>query len=247
MKLPSQYHDDETVQDDFAAPVDLHTPPSKPTAGYMSFPLWAVGAFILVQAGFIYFRVLSSRWPTCPYPNPQVLYSPAQEAVEYKSVKFHSILHGGTPDTFDGPPSPELDAAWEDIYNFGISKVGEAQASRLVNYTTHLPHNPSAYLVGIDVFHQLHCLNTLRKYLYPGYYVAEKNEDQSLQCSSDISTVVWSPTPRNGVVEPLPRFDVLHSCKDFNKIKEWAWERRTGMYTDGPGEPHGHGGHGMHE
>ncbi|KAG6856703.1 hypothetical protein H0H87_001492 [Tephrocybe sp. NHM501043] len=261
MNLPSKYHDDETVQDGRVSPVDFQLPTSKPAPGYISFPLWAVVAVILVQASLVYFRV-HSRSFTCPYPNPQVLYSPAQEAVEYKAVKFHSILHGGPPDVFDGPPSPELDAAWENIYNFGISKVGEAQASQLVNYTTSMPHDPSAYLVGIDVFHQLHCLNTLRKYLYPDYYVAESNEDQvernvhishclnsvrqSLQCSSDISTVVWSPTSRNGIVEPLPRFDVLHSCKDFDKIKEWAWERRTGLYTDGPGEPQGHGGHGAH-
>ncbi|KAG6814715.1 hypothetical protein H0H93_012479, partial [Arthromyces matolae] len=160
----------------------------------------------------------------------------------------------------------------------GISRIGETQASRLVNYTIQIPHEPSGYLVGIDVFHQLHCLvsvlespqkhflkrslkNILRKYLSPGsaaeYYVDENFEQrnihiahcvnsirQSLQCSSDISTVVWKLTPRaDGGVEPLPQFDVLHSCKDFGKIREWAAERHTGYSVDGPDDPHGPSSH----
>ena len=33
-----------------------------------------------------------------------------------------------------------------------------------------MPGDDNGYVIGLDVFHQLHCLNHLRKILYPDRY-----------------------------------------------------------------------------
>lgn len=149
------------------------------------------------------------------------------------------------------PPSDEVDAAWEDLYNvFGISAIPRESAVLLPNETIHVPGDKSHYLVGLDVFHQLHCLNRIRKALYPVYYPPDEREDaetrarhlshcvnsirQSIQCSSDISAIVFEEDTR-------PLFEIVHSCRNFTKIREWAIEHRARISKPGKdSEMYGH-------
>lgn len=48
-------------------------------------------------------------------------------------------------------------------------RIPEHQATQLVNRTSKIP-NDDHYIVSIDVFHQLHCLDNMRKYLWPQHY-----------------------------------------------------------------------------
>lgn len=54
------------------------------------------------------------------YPS-QLTYSPAQEAIEYKVEVFHQNVESA-PSQFQGPPSAELDQAWEDLYQCEFSQ-----------------------------------------------------------------------------------------------------------------------------
>jgi hypothetical protein len=49
-------------------------------------------------------------------------YSPAQEAIEYKIEVFHQNIETA-PSQFQGPPSAELDQAWEDLYQCECQSV----------------------------------------------------------------------------------------------------------------------------
>lgn len=53
----------------------------------------------------------------------------------------------------------------------GIVEVSAEEAMILPNATAEMPHKPDSYVVEIDVFHQLHCLNYVRKALYPDRYM----------------------------------------------------------------------------
>src|SRR4051812_13267819 len=48
----------------------------------------------------------------------------------------------------------------------GISKISAEEAKKLPVPTLTIP-GTNDYLVQLDVFHELHCLNDLRKLLYP--------------------------------------------------------------------------------
>lgn len=52
----------------------------------------------------------------------------------------------------------------------GISWITKEEASRMVNQTLPAPHDPDKYMIQLEVFHNLHCLNMLRKSLYPDEY-----------------------------------------------------------------------------
>ncbi|KAG1883797.1 hypothetical protein F4604DRAFT_1736529 [Suillus subluteus] len=53
-------------------------------------------------------------WVRAPSIDDVVLYSPANEAVEYVGIiRFNGTL--GTPSIYRGPPSPEINAAWDRI------------------------------------------------------------------------------------------------------------------------------------
>jgi hypothetical protein len=58
-------------------------------------------------------------------------------------------------------------------YTDGIIEVTAEEAANLPNSTAELPHKPNSYVVEIDIFHQLHCLNYIRKALYPDRYMED--------------------------------------------------------------------------
>ncbi|TFK38461.1 hypothetical protein BDQ12DRAFT_112969 [Crucibulum laeve] len=175
-------------------------------------------------------------------PGRKQLFSPAQDVIEYEVKTFHVGFEGDMT-VYQGEPSKELDEAWEDLYNFGISRIPKSQAAQLANKTSAIPDDPGYYIVELDVFHQLHCLNMIRKALNPlGYpdmsltnpdpQEAKDNKEhishcidsirQSLMCAGDVSTIVWQ------WAEPLKkaivRGDVAHTCRNFEKIREWGKE-----------------------
>ncbi|KAG4438818.1 hypothetical protein IFR05_005709 [Cadophora sp. M221] len=75
-------------------------------------------------------------------------------------------------------PNPEADAIWEDlelirtivISGDEVRKLGKDPATAAKFDNEYWGFGDDAYMAQIDVFHQLHCLNELRKLTYPAYY-----------------------------------------------------------------------------
>jgi len=117
--------------------------------------------------------------------------------------------------------------------------------SHLLNKTVHFPVHgyEGTYAVGLDVFHQLHCLNTIRKAFYPRRYnksmvnldgtidwAAWMHIDhcieslrQSLTCSADVTANGFEWLPQTHYLRP--RLDTVHRCRNFSRIREYAFER----------------------
>ncbi|KAI7779588.1 hypothetical protein LA080_000700 [Diaporthe eres] len=100
-----------------------------------------------------------------------------------------------------GDPNPEIDAAWEALVEVdGVDLMGD-EATSVVGTTFQKPG--SAWLVGVDGFHQLHCINMMYRSLYPDYYPPKHSPDfhrihmehcidylrQSVMCSLDITPI----------------------------------------------------------
>ena len=107
-------------------------------------------------------------------PRPDV-YSPAAGATQWKPVVFHNGFHGDvTP--WQGPPSDDVDHRWEEIYTgVGVIKITADEAAQLPNQTLPIPEEDDGYIVGIEVYHQLHCLDIIRRALYPDRYGGDRN------------------------------------------------------------------------
>ncbi|KAH8894624.1 hypothetical protein GQ53DRAFT_744732 [Thozetella sp. PMI_491] len=172
---------------------------------------------------------------------------PAEVALDYEVRQFHL---GFAPDTteYQGAPSDEVDQKWSDLYDMGNTLLDKDQAMLIPNKTILFPHDPNhRYLVNLDVFHQLHCLNLIRQAFHPEYYKPHNpgphagDEDgllgpshishcidsirQSLMCNADISVMNWVWNERKGQNQPIGQN--YHTCRRFDKIQEWARQHAT--------------------
>lgn len=166
------------------------------------------------------------------------LFSPAMAATKWKKVVFHNNFHGDrTP--WQGPPTDEVDKAWENSYiDIGVIKIPKADADRLPNQTLPIPGEDDGYIVGVEVYHQLHCLDLIRRHLYPDRYGADTkmspqgrieywihlehcidNLRQTIMCYSDITTIPWKVNER--LQAEFPDAHTTHMCRDFDALTEW--------------------------
>ncbi|KAF7359821.1 Threonyl-tRNA synthetase [Mycena venus] len=180
------------------------------------------------------------------YSGPAMVYSPAQEAVEY-GITSYAI---GRNEKFRIPPSPALDKAWDNLYNcdipfivsypnhvlisiqVGISQIPKSQATLLPNKTHPIPGDEKNYIVELDVFHNLHCLNMIRMRVHSDYYLDSEAMEighldhcidwirQALMCAGDTSVIVWQWDAAQNIT--TFQGDVVHTCRNFDKLREWG-------------------------
>jgi hypothetical protein len=47
---------------------------------------------------------------------------------------------------------------------------------------------------------------------------------QNLMCESDIGVITFHYIPGGADDDPWPDFNTWHTCRNFDKVKEWAME-----------------------
>ncbi|KAJ5614790.1 hypothetical protein N7528_008444 [Penicillium herquei] len=172
---------------------------------------------------------------------------PAQSALEVQKVRFSGnlvMLDNGTllatswdhdSPKYTGEPSDELDARWKALYRDDGVDLRGAEADSIRGHTFTKPGGWST--VGIDVFHQLHCLDTLRQGLRQDYYTKHDEEPaytihlnhcldylrQAVMCNVDMTPILISWDDKRS--RPLADFEMEHTCRDFWKVRDWARER----------------------
>lgn len=97
-------------------------------------------------------------------------------------------IQGTLFDDYDPPviyrqnPSPEVDRAWDDIAKielFGVDADAIRKLGKDPSKAVRIPQewvktDEPQYLVELDVQHQLHCLNEIRRYAYWDYYYSDR-------------------------------------------------------------------------
>ncbi|KAJ4470467.1 hypothetical protein J3R30DRAFT_1221802 [Lentinula aciculospora] len=176
---------------------------------------------------------------------PKHLFSPADDVIHYQvqEITFqHHTPYKGVGD--------EVDWAWAALYNYSKTVVSREKTSLLTNKpdplypvsalksthghrnrVTSTSHNVEpVYLIELDVFSQLHCLDDIRKFVHSNEYSSSPSTDriswcidslrQSLMCTADINPMVYS---RNPNTEEFELSDSnAYTCRDFEAIREWA-------------------------
>ncbi|KAJ7779872.1 hypothetical protein B0H16DRAFT_1300051 [Mycena metata] len=159
--------------------------------------------------------------------------APADAVVE-KIIRVYPVGFSHDLSEFQGPPSPPVDDAWDKLYQHGISRIPKNAGALLPNRTSPIPGDPGYYIAELDVYHQLHCLNTIRKALHPVYYpdwditkggyprehVSHCLEciRHSIMCHSDTSVVVWQWN--TALNQTSPNTSIPHTCRNFDRIQE---------------------------
>ncbi|XXH05724.1 hypothetical protein Hte_012160 [Hypoxylon texense] len=204
--------------------------------------------FVLLFLGFNH--SLSRFQRSDPF---QEFYTPAKDAIEYRNQLFHNPIPGQTDD-YAGPPTPERNEKWKALYYVGETRLSKSEASRIHNKTAAARAGTDEdYPIVFTIFHDLHCLDAIRITL--GYLRDDKwnstynpyslpwpeefeeglySEDhayhclngirQSLQCHSDVTPQVFQYVPERDMIRS--NFNVLHTCRNFDAIRQWALERQ---------------------
>jgi hypothetical protein len=152
---------------------------------------------------------------------------------------------------FRREPSAEVDAAWDKISTLRPLAIGRKELIKLgydpeqtAMWPEDLGIGRDKYIARMDVFHQLHCLNTLRKEAYFSHYYGygnrtEKQEIhlshclhlllQNLMCTAnvDIITHFWTETRSLA----WPDFSINHKCRDFDSLLKWQEENSLSIDT----------------
>ncbi|KAK1755484.1 hypothetical protein QBC47DRAFT_413247 [Echria macrotheca] len=180
----------------------------------------------------------------CPSLEP---YSPASKVSQYVPTVFSSgdtRHHTG----YQGWPDDEKDALWMDLYRYGISlAVSSSDYDKMIDTTEKMPVRgfEQDYVVGLDVFHQLHCLNMIRMGFYPGRYNTSllkpdgtinylqwvhvdhciESIRQSVMCHADIATFTYRWSDKDKIMKP--ELGSTHICRNFTIVREYAMERNV--------------------
>lgn len=127
----------------------------------------------------------------------------------------------------------------------GVSKINKSEAAQMYNRTSPI-NNEGDYVVTLDVFHQLHCLNKMRQKIYwntTNYgepepdYINTAHVDhcidqmrQSLMCTVDVTPIPYQWYEKYHAY--MPATGIVHQCRDFEKVQEWASHRVVGEAWD---------------
>jgi len=165
-----------------------------------------------------------------------------------------TLLPSPTDEIFRNEPGPEVDAAWRRISDerpIAISREEVMALGKDPDKSVRYPDSfglGEAYAARIDVFHQIHCLDALRREAYFDHYYGDKYSDfnstsklhkthlshcvyyllQNIMCQAtvDVYTHVWTDT----VLNPFPDFRINHQCKNFDAILDWQDHNSIGLH-----------------
>ncbi|KAJ4987024.1 tat pathway signal sequence [Stagonosporopsis vannaccii] len=181
--------------------------------------------------------------------------------VHFNRVRFNGSLLAAN--VFRQDAGPEVDAAWKSLgadFNAVRIPVSEAAKSNLAPDQVKIKEKyGGGYPANVEGLHHLHCLNLLRKSLAWNieYYQEQglgpfSNPQhilkhhvthcldilrQQLMCTVDIGVLgqVWYQ-PSEKPAQAFVDFNTMHTCRNFETIRDWAKEHQLPNAKDTPGD-----------
>ncbi|KAG1883787.1 hypothetical protein F4604DRAFT_1920293 [Suillus subluteus] len=241
----SQYSPVDVVDDDDTKLLDGGIAATSPPPRSRFAHLWPwLSHGVLMSITLVFFTL----WAQAPSIDDVVLFSPANEAVESIGiVKFNGSF--GATSIYRGSPSPELDAAWDSVsFNARpirmtleqLLRTGEQPSPSMARYSDEYG---GGYMATVEVIHQLHCLDMLRRVSWGDHYYHHGNMHESPEefrthidhciemlrqftmCAGDTTMITHDWV--EGRTTPFADFNVHHQCRNFEKVLNWVDEHRV--------------------
>ncbi|KAK3317706.1 hypothetical protein B0T19DRAFT_469476 [Cercophora scortea] len=182
-------------------------------------------------------------------------YSPIFDSLNLnpKMLTFNGALRDNSS-IWRKPPSPEVDKAWDYLATEGLELITVSSddlrksgkdPEKCVKAPTSWGEGSDAYIAQIETFHQIHCLNELRKSMYYDYYYKTPPNElytshkahcvhmllQVIMCSADVGLISHNWVHNERIQEPKTRpmadFNMVKKCRDFDALLDWAREKGT--------------------
>lgn len=184
--------------------------------------------------------------------------------VDLKTTRMKGPFLDEDHDILRQAPSPEVDAAWENLTDHGLAYVPSQDIIKMGKDPAVVAHfgpefglRDDAYGVETDIIHKIHCLNMIRKDVYFDYYWLDMYPDrvpferhrwhtnhclyillQSLMCdaNTDLIPQVWM----EDYPWPTPDFNINRKCGNLDAVVKWEKEHRVDHYSkEHMPKPHG--------
>lgn len=167
--------------------------------------------------------------------------SPALSAIsdEYETRRFTGTLGAASP--YMGRPTEERVEHWRKLQrprSFGLTREQLLELGASEDSVQIPEEDGGGYMAVLEVYHHIHCVEELWKYTWPDYYqswagepdsVFRKHLDhcadmvrQKLMCDGDVTPLTFNWV--KGFSHPVPNFNVLHKCRSYDAINDWARE-----------------------
>ncbi|OAQ99428.1 hypothetical protein LLEC1_05538 [Akanthomyces lecanii] len=145
--------------------------------------LWPIlnVALFCASLGFFAFGYLQSHPSDLEMMKRTSFYSPIWDSIKLRShdaVVSGALWTHNASDPFRSftTPSASVDAHWQSLEDIRVFPITEAQLLRLgkdpsvsVKFPPSYGLGDDAYMAQVDAFHQLHCLNLLRRQAWKAY------------------------------------------------------------------------------
>ncbi|KAL8296282.1 hypothetical protein RB597_005629 [Gaeumannomyces tritici] len=202
--------------------------------------LWYLSRLELCQSPG---RVLSAAAQT---PTRSSHY-PLELLAKFAPKRFEADL--GSKSVYKGQPRKELDDAWDKLVDHPMILADKETLRRFDPTTKPTKGTRGHYYATVEMFHQLHCLDITRKYIWRDDY---KNVDtfqnppeivlehvdhcidllrQYIMCHEDLGLLFYT---NRGRKQPEARVSTTHTCRNFSQIAEWVAEHDSelGMFVE---------------
>ncbi|KAF2683337.1 hypothetical protein K458DRAFT_452845 [Lentithecium fluviatile CBS 122367] len=196
-----------------------------------SWRIWVASLLCLCSGfalGTLFGRMPASRSPVHEHLNGEIMIAPFEPSVK---ITFQPN------ETFErAMPGPDADSLWEALMPVGRGFVQVQPNGDLVPHDS--PPNNVSQTKAIAAFHQMHCLNNLRKSLYASvsnestftYRIPQLEHHwrhcfdylrQALMCNADV-TLETLEMRGDMVVGSVDGWGTEHVCRDWDGLKDWA-------------------------
>lgn len=150
-----------------------------------------------------------------------------------------------TPSLFQQLPNPEVDEAWDRVSEDHAVAISLEELKKIGRdpqeswpWLESDAGKPGQFMGLVDIFHQTHCLNLLRKAAFGEYYnnIREVHKHdyfpidqhllhcqyillQALTCHADLEIITFNKVKGNP--GPFADFNVEKKCRNFDDILLW--------------------------
>ncbi|KAK0637156.1 hypothetical protein B0T17DRAFT_520776 [Bombardia bombarda] len=139
--------------------------------------------------------------PNSQHHRDPVGHYPLNDVAEYTPLKFDAEL--GAPSIFKGQPRKELDDAWDALVDQPMIMVNRETLQSFDPTPKPSKKKDGHYYATVEVYHQLHCLDITRKFIWRDHY-------QHVDTFMDPPEMVWEHVGKcPSALQPLPPVCVL--------------------------------------
>ncbi|ROW02159.1 hypothetical protein VSDG_02340 [Cytospora chrysosperma] len=228
---------------------------------------WVINFILAIALVSLSWKTASSRTPTSHQPPTDLMYALAADQIDYRLETTYASQDSPESD-YQGWPDDEKDRLWEDYEKGNRIRIDREMAEKLPYTTVQVPleEYKDDFLVGLSVFHDLHCLSSIRKAFYPHRYNSSLVDGdgkvdysrwhhidhcietirRALTCHADTAAMTYDWIEDSQLTS---HSDILHTCRNFELIRDWAFERYVpvhqrshvegGKVVDYVGKPYG--------